>query len=139
MITSLQTLVIWPHLQYNLSHVITFCWWRHEHKLWRQKTFILRIIKNCKWYNCWNHQNCDHIETTFIDSIKVKRIRKNVLKCNLSVFPNIIKIHHFSWKMLMSAKLKGCVTWFTTGPFYNYPHLNLRTAPKRPILNRVKS
>ena len=26
----LQTLVKWPHLELNLSHVIKFCWWYHR-------------------------------------------------------------------------------------------------------------
>ena len=29
----LPTLVTWPHLEYNLSHVIKFYWWRHGQKL----------------------------------------------------------------------------------------------------------
>ena len=43
----LQSIGHMPHLQYNLNHVIKFCWWRHRHILWRhnlqfQNYFILR-------------------------------------------------------------------------------------------------
>ena len=31
---------------------------------------------------------------------------------SIPVFPDILKIADFDEKMLMSAELKGCVTWF---------------------------
>ena len=41
---SYQTLVTWPHVQYNLSYKIKFWWWRHEQQLWChiQNSFVLR-------------------------------------------------------------------------------------------------
>ena len=73
-----QTLVTWPHLQYNLSHVIKFSWWGHGEKWWPQNlfqnAFILRrprvdnfpdIIKMATMF----------IKTTFKDLKKVKRIK----------------------------------------------------------------
>ena len=33
--SSYQTLVTWPHLQYNLSHMMKLFWWRHGQRLWR--------------------------------------------------------------------------------------------------------
>ena len=41
---SYQTLVTWPHVQYNLSCKIKFWWWRHEQQLWChiQNSFVLR-------------------------------------------------------------------------------------------------
>ena len=37
---SCQTLVTWPHLQYNLSHKIKFCWWRNGQKFWRHNFYF---------------------------------------------------------------------------------------------------
>ena len=81
---------------------------------------------------------------------------------SISVFLYITKFADFRWKMLMSAELRGCVTWFIYfldllqvwyncakfhhcricvtdlgkgGPFC-HPHP--WAAPKMPILNRVK-
>ena len=113
MITSLiqmlggyQTLVKWPHLQYDLNHVIKFYWWHHWQKLWRhnlffQNTFILRRLLTM------------FIKTIFKDLIKVKRIRNYVTKCSLYLHFLIQQNLLISGeKMLMSAELTGCVTWF---------------------------
>ena len=56
---SYQTLVTWPHLQYNLSHVIKLCWRHHEHKLWRHNFFFkIPLFKKAKSNHfCWHHQN----------------------------------------------------------------------------------
>ena len=37
---SFQALVTWPHLHYNLSHVIKFHWWRHRQNFWRHKSYF---------------------------------------------------------------------------------------------------
>ena len=37
---SYQTLVTWPHLRYNLSHKIKFCWWHNGQKLWRHNFYF---------------------------------------------------------------------------------------------------
>ena len=31
--------VTWPNLQYNLIHVIKFCWWHHRQKVWRHNFY----------------------------------------------------------------------------------------------------
>ena len=83
---------------------------------------------------------------------------------SVPVFPDILKIADFRWKMLKSAELKGRVTWFmyfldllyvryNCAKFHQFricvrhfregelfcprPH-HLWAAPKKPILNRVK-
>ena len=51
------------------------------------------------------------IKTTFIGSKKVKRTSNYVLKCNLYLYFLIqLKLLIFGGKILMSAKLNGCVT-----------------------------
>ena len=45
------------------------------------------------------------IKITLRDLIKVKRIRQNLLRCNIT------KLLISGEKMLMSAKLMGCVAW----------------------------
>ena len=88
-----------PHLQYNMSHEINFCWWRHVQKLWRyydaqklwnyvclfQNTFILGrsrvaffadIIKILTFF----------IKRNFKDSKKVKRFRIYISKCSLYLY-----------------------------------------------------
>ena len=47
------------------------------------------------------------IKTTYKDSIKVKRIRKNVSKWNLYLYLLIQKLLIFGEKMLISAKLRS--------------------------------
>ena len=77
-----------------------------------ESTFILRrpevpichdIIKNVTMF----------IKNIFKDSRKVKRIRNYVSKCNLYLHFLIRQNLIISGeKVLMSAELKGCVTWF---------------------------
>ena len=38
--SSYQTLVTWPHLQYNLSHMMKLFWWRHGQRLWRHNPYF---------------------------------------------------------------------------------------------------
>ena len=85
-----------------LSHVIKFCFWRHEQKLWTSKPFfrnpsILRkrrvanfadIIKIAAMF----------MKVTFKDWKKVKWIRNYILKCNPCVIPDITKVADFQWK-----------------------------------------
>ena len=111
-------------------------------------------------------------EAIFADIIKIltmffKTIIKDPKLCiktqSTSVFLHVAKFTDIRWKTLMSAELKGCVTWFIY--FLDLPQLNYNcakfhhyriyvtdfmerglkdppyswTAPKKPILNRVKS
>ena len=75
----------------------------------------------------------------------------------ISVFLDITKAGDFRWKILMSAELKRCVTWFIDYLDLLYVRYNCAkfhgcrncvtdfrkvgflpsTAPKRPLLNRV--
>ena len=53
------------------------------------------------------------IKKIFKDSRKVKRIRNYVLKCNLYLYFLIYQNLLISGeKILMSAEVRGCVTWF---------------------------
>ena len=38
--TSYENRVTWPHLQYNLSRVIKFCWWCHGLELWHHHFYF---------------------------------------------------------------------------------------------------
>ena len=85
----LQILVKWPHLQYNLNHVIKFCWWRQWQKLWRHSIFF----KIPLFYEGGVAIFADiinivtmFIKTIFKDLIKVKRIRNYVSKCSLYLY-----------------------------------------------------
>ena len=52
------------------------------------------------------------IKTIFKDSGKVKRIKNYLLKCNIYLYFLIYQNMLISGeKILMSAELKGCVTW----------------------------
>ena len=35
---------LWSHVQYNLNHVIKFCWWRLGQKLWRHNIFSKKAL-----------------------------------------------------------------------------------------------
>ena len=37
-------MVIWPHLYYNVNHVIKFCWWCHGQKIWCDKFFFQKNL-----------------------------------------------------------------------------------------------
>ena len=106
------------------------------------------------------------IKTTFKDSSKVKSIRNSASKYNLCMYFLIKQKMLISGeKMLMSVELKECVTWFIyfwdlLYVIYNcakfqYCRISVAdfkegslfctplpppsvTAPKRPILNKVK-
>ena len=78
-----QILLTWPHTQYNLSHLIKFCWWRQGQKLWCHKlyfkipflrrsraTIFADIIKIVTIF----------IKTIFKDSEQVPRISNDVSK-----------------------------------------------------------
>ena len=117
-----------PHLPYNLSNVIKFCRWRHEHNLWRhnlcfRNTFILRTIRVAFFGDIINK-----------DSKKVKKIKIYVSKWNLYLYFLIHQNLLISGeKMLMSAELKGRVK----EPFC-LPSPHPWVVPKSPILNRIK-
>ena len=96
-----------------LRHVIKFCCWRHEQKLWTLKPlfrnpFILRkrrvanfadIIKIAAMF----------MKVAFKDWNKVKWIRNYILKCNPCVFPDITKVADFQWKNDdVSRTQEGC-------------------------------
>ena len=34
----------WPPLQFNLSHMIKFCWWRHGQKLWCHNLYFKILL-----------------------------------------------------------------------------------------------
>ena len=81
-------LVIWPHLQYNFSHVIKFYWWYHGQKLWcinfisKYLYFILR--------RHWVNSFADivkfatiFIKTIFKDSKMLKEFRNYLSKSKL--------------------------------------------------------
>ena len=57
------TLVTWPHLKYNLSHVINF--FRDVVvRNYDVMTFILKYLyfkKNWSGQFCWHHQNCKQV------------------------------------------------------------------------------
>ena len=100
--TSYQTLVTWPH-QYNLSHVIKFCWWGHGQKLWHHNLYFkIPFLRRSRVAN-------------FADIIKIEikqlRIKNHVLN-HVSTFLDITKVTDFRWKIMMSAKLSACITWF---------------------------
>ena len=114
-------MVTWSYLQYNLIHVIKFCWWRNRKKLWRHDfyfkiTFILRrptvanfvdIIKNSTMF----------MKTIFEDSKTVKKSRTYAWKCNLYLFFLILKkLLIFGEKSWCQENSKGtsrglCIFW----------------------------
>ena len=106
----------WPHLQYNLSNVVNFCWRHHELKLWRHNLYF-------KIHLFWKPKVTNFlgiikiaimlIKTTFKDSKNVKAIRNHVSKCNLYLYFLICqKLLITGEKLLMSAELRVCVTCF---------------------------
>ena len=68
-------LVTWPHLQYNLSNVIKFCWWRHGLRLRRhnlfQNTSLLRRTRVANFNDIIKILTM-FIKKTFKDSKKLK-------------------------------------------------------------------
>ena len=42
-----------------------------------------------------------------------KEIMYQIKMQSINVFLNKIKVVDFQWKMLMTAKIKGCVTWLS--------------------------
>ena len=43
---------------YNLNYMITFCWWRHQQKLWCHNRYFKKT-----WGSqfCWHHQNFNQV------------------------------------------------------------------------------
>ena len=82
-------------------------------KYWRHKPVFQNRYSKEAWsiQFCWHHQNCNHVDQNNLwkrnESQKDHRLFQYV-----SLFPNIRKIPHFWWKLLLSAELKGCLTWF---------------------------
>ena len=82
-------MVTWPHLQYNLSHLIKFCWRLHGQKIWRHNLHLkIPFLRRPRLANLADIIKIAtiFIKTTSKDSKKVKRIRYYVLKCNLYLY-----------------------------------------------------
>ena len=113
----LLTLVTWPHLWFNLNHVIRIYWWRHGQKLWRHDLFF-QITLILRRPGVAIFADVIKIVTIFIKTIiqgsrKVKRIINYVSKSNLYLYflmwQNLLIPRE---KMLMPAEIKGLATWF---------------------------
>ena len=103
-------LTLW---HYDLNHVIKFCWWRHEKKLWRHNFFFKKLLFFWRPGVDIIKILTTFIKTTLKDSRKVRRIRNYVSKWNLYLYFFIWQNMLISGKkMLISAELKGCVMWF---------------------------
>ena len=116
-VLELPNLITRPNIQYNMSQVTKFCWCHHRQKLWHhnfyfKKNFILRrrrvsIVADIIRIGTMS------IKIIFKDLKKGKRTRNNVSKYNIYLY--FLKYQNFlisGEKMLMSAELEGCVTWF---------------------------
>ena len=92
------------------------CWWRHWEKLWRHNLISKYSYFKKAWIAIFAviiKIAIMFIKTIIKDSRKVKRFRNYLSKSN-------IYLHFWMWqnflisgeKMLISAELKECVTWF---------------------------
>ena len=111
-----QNLVPWPHLQYDLDHVMKFCGWRNWQKSWCHNLFSFKIPLFYKGPSIF--ADIIKIVTTFIktifkNSIKFQKTRNYLSKCNLHMhFLTQQNLLISGGKILMSTDLKGYVTWF---------------------------
>ena len=109
-------MITWLHLQYNLSQVIEFCWWRHGQKGWRhnfyfKKPFFLRSLRVANFVDFIKIATM-FVKTNFKDSKKLKELKvmyENAIYVHISWYS---KSCWFPVKKLMSVEIKGCITWF---------------------------
>ena len=90
------TKVTWSHLQYNLSQVPIFFWWRHEQKYdaitFTSQYFYFKKVQN---------------------PLKTRKTLKEL--CNkrqsISVFSNTAKVVNFRWKNADAGRFEINIAW----------------------------
>ena len=103
-------LVTWTNLQYNLNHVMKFCWWCHQQELWCQPLFQNTIILRKPGVAIF--ADIIKILTRFIKKIfRLKKSYKKEKLCikmeSISVFLDITKLADFWWKNADVSRTQG--------------------------------
>ena len=105
--------------------------WRLLEEIW-YATFWYR---NARVTTLWPHDHIhSRISVTWSNFVNFQENHKSCIKMNFLLFPNTTEIADFCWKRLISAELKGCLTWILCWILVNQG----KTVPRFIIVGYVK-